>query len=673
MDRFEEFTSTYQLLEKLGEGSGGVVYRAYHKRLQKEVVLKQIKSKGLSMTDKRQEVDILKNLNHMYLPQVLDFLVYDDEVYTVMSYIPGKSFRQLMREHASFSLGQLTRWGMQICSALNYLHSQNPPVIHGDIKPSNIMLTPQGNICLIDFNISFYLDENSILGYTDGYTSPEQYIIALDSESDRPIGRYSKVDEKADIYSLGATLYHLATGRKLQNYRDRIDREYLAERTSEAFAQIIEKAVEIEPGKRYQSAFEMFQAFQNVGKKDWRYQALLRRQTAVRAGLVAAMAGFIVLGGYGIHTIQGERTDAYNELVAEQEEYRESRDYEKQEETFAEAVELLPSSLESYYQNACALYEQEEYQDCISFVEYDVEQNEKLDLLAPRMADIYYLEAESHMALEEYEEAVSTFEKLFQIGGFDQEYYRDYAIALAYDQEPEKAQDALDEAIELGLKEDSVYYTRGEIKKSQQELDQALNDFKSCIQISEDNELKARAYIVMSDIYEEQGRDQDQREILLEAREALPIENQMILLQRLIQADMDLAERSGNDSYREEAAVLLNQVIEQGWDTYETYNNLVILSEKQGRLQEAEQYLNQMAQKFGEDYNIYKRLAFLEIDKQEQKSNSQKDYSAFAGYYQKANEMYQEQLEGNDTDAEMQLLDNVYQQVLAGGWLSSWD
>ena len=82
MDRFEEFTSTYQLLEKLGEGSGGVVYRAYHKRLQKEVVLKQIKSKGLSMTDKRQEVDILKNLNHMYLPQVLDFLVYDYEVYT---------------------------------------------------------------------------------------------------------------------------------------------------------------------------------------------------------------------------------------------------------------------------------------------------------------------------------------------------------------------------------------------------------------------------------------------------------------------------------------------------------------------------------------------------------------------------------------------------------------
>lgn len=262
---------------------------------------------------------------------------------------------------------------------------------------------------------------------------------------------------------------------------------------------------------------------------------------------------------------------------------------------------------------------------------------------------------------------------MFEIGGFEQEYYRDYAVALAYDQEPERAQEALDEAIELGLKEDSIYYTRGEIKKSQQELDQALNDFKSCVAVSEDNELKARAYLVMSDIYQEQGRDQDQREILLEAREALPVENQMVLLQRLIQADIDLVERSGSDSYREEAIQLLNQVIDQGWDTYETYNNLVILCEKLGRLEEAEQYLNQMAQQFGEDYNIYKRLAFLEIDKQEQKSNRQRDYSAFAGYYQKASEMYQEQLENHDTDAEMQLLDNVYQQVLAGGWLSSWD
>lgn len=670
MNRFEEFSNTYQILEKLGEGSGGVVYLAYHRRLQKEVVLKQIKSKGLSMADKRQEVDILKNLNHSFLPQVLDFLMMGDEVYTVMSYIPGKSLARLMREGARFSLGQLIRWGMQITSALNYLHSQRPPVIHGDIKPANIMLTPQGNICLIDFNISFFLDENAILGYTDGYSSPEQYIIALDSASERPIGNYRKIDEKADIYSVGATFYHLATGRRMRDYRDQIDYDLLVSRTSEAFAQIIAKAVEKDPNKRFNSAFEMFQAFQNVERKDGKYRALLKRQTAVRIALFACMAGFIVMGGLGIHTIRVERTDEYNDLVEKQDEYREAGDYEKQEETFEEASAILPSSLESYYQNACALYEQEAYQDCISFIEYDVEQNEKIDLMQPRMADIYYLEAESHMELENYENAVRTFDKLFQVGGFEEEYYRDYAIALAYNGESEKAQDALDEAVELGLTEDSVYYARGEIDRSLGELERAESDFQSCINISEDPEIKARAYVTLGDIYEEQGRDQDQRDILAEGHENLPVENQMILLQRLIQADMDLAERTGNSTYAAEAAALLQQVIEQGWDTYDTYDNLVVLHERMGNYQEAKNYLDQMVKKFGEDYNIYKRLAFLEIDYQETKSNAQRNYQTFAEYYQKAEKMYQEQLKNNDTDEEMQLLQNVYQQVAAGGWLN---
>ena len=83
------------------------------------------------------------------------------------------------------------------------------------------------------------------------------------------------------------------------------------------------------------------------------------------------------MGGLGIHTIRVERTDEYNDLVEKQEEYREAGDYEKQEETFEEASAILPSSLESYYQNACALYEQEAYQDCISFIEYDMEQKRK--------------------------------------------------------------------------------------------------------------------------------------------------------------------------------------------------------------------------------------------------------------------------------------------------------
>ena len=155
MSVIQNFSDTYEILDKLGEGAGGIVYKAYHKRLRQEVVIKQHRRSAVSLTGSRREVDILKNLHHSYLPQVLDFFEIDGDVYTVMSYVPGKSFAQLLAEGYRFTPKELIRWGMQICSALNYLHSQNPPVIHCDIKPANILLTPRGDICLIALEISF--------------------------------------------------------------------------------------------------------------------------------------------------------------------------------------------------------------------------------------------------------------------------------------------------------------------------------------------------------------------------------------------------------------------------------------------------------------------------------------------------------------------------------------
>ena len=203
---------TYEILGYLGSGSGGVIYKAYHKRLQKEVVLKKIKRKSRDARINRNEVDILKNLNHMYLPQVVDFFEENGEIYTAMSFIPGRSLKELMEERRQFSQRQLIRWAMQLCSALNYLHTQTPPIIHGDIKPANIMVTPRGDVCLIDFNVSFAVNGNTVLGYTEGYASPEQYIIALDSREGRELPQYRVIDEKSDIYSLGITMYEMVTG-----------------------------------------------------------------------------------------------------------------------------------------------------------------------------------------------------------------------------------------------------------------------------------------------------------------------------------------------------------------------------------------------------------------------------------------------------------------------------
>ena len=669
MSVIQNFSDTYEILDKLGEGAGGIVYKAYHKRLRQEVVIKQHRRSAVSLTGSRREVDILKNLHHSYLPQVLDFFEIDGDVYTVMSYVPGKSFAQLLAEGYRFTPKELIRWGMQICSALNYLHSQNPPVIHCDIKPANIMLTPRGDICLIDFNISFYLGDTAVLGYTNGYTSPEQYIMALSHESGQNEAGDVHIDERTDIYSVGATLYHLAVGQKVGDYRERINAEYLAQFTGDSFAQVIERALRIDPAQRYQSAYDMFRALENIPKKDSRYLSLLHRQTAVRIVLVLLLAGFIVLGGYGISRIKSERVDAYNGLVEEQISLIEAGDYEGQEEVFEEASELLPSSLESYYQNAYSLYKQEKFEDCISFIDYDICQNEQLDLVQARMADVYYLRADSYFRLEQYEEAADAYEDVFRMGTRHTEYYRDYAITLAYAGDEEEAQKVLQEAIDYGLTEDSVYYAKGEIENALGRQDAALQEFKECISITDDMEMKTRAYLMMSDIYKEKGSDASRRDVLLEARKELPAEEQLQVLERLASADIELADTTGKKEYREEAIEVLTQIIDQGWGTFDTADTLAIQYEKQGEIEQARKTVDQMLETYGEDYRIYMRYAFLEIDTQELKENAQRDYSQFAEYYEKAEELYHEQVKDNNTDAQMQLLEDVYGQVKEGGWL----
>lgn len=330
---------------------------------------------------------------------------------------------------------------------------------------------------------------------------------------------------------------------------------------------------------------------------------------------------------------------------------------------------MIPSSLESYYQNAYALYKQERYEDCIAFVDYDICENEKLDLAQARMADVYYLRADSYFRLEQYEDAADAYEDVFRMGTRHTAYYRDYAIALAYAGEEEEAQEVLQEAIDYGLKEDSIYYAKGEIENALGKPDAALQEFGQCISISDDNEMKARAYLMMDSIYEEKGSGTSQRDILLKAKEDLPAEEQMQILEHLAAVDIELADTTGKAEYREEAVETLVQIIGQGWGTFTTFDTLAVQYQKQGDLEQAQKTVDQMLKDYGEDYRIYMRYAFLEIDVQGLRENASRDYTKFAGYCEKAEELYQQQVKDNNTDEEMQLLEEVYRQVEEGGWL----
>lgn len=194
--------STYELLEKLGSGGGGVVYLAKHLRLDKMVVLKADKRKITTRPEiLRREVDALKNLNHTYIPQVYDFFVEDETVYTVIDYVKGESLDRPLKRGERFSQAQVIKWAIQLLEALCYLHEPvhgTPPkgIVHSDIKPANIMLTPQGDIRLIDFNIALALGEENVVGLSAGYASPEHY--GLDFSRDTSFTNNESVSYKKD-------------------------------------------------------------------------------------------------------------------------------------------------------------------------------------------------------------------------------------------------------------------------------------------------------------------------------------------------------------------------------------------------------------------------------------------------------------------------------------------
>lgn len=652
--------ATYKIIRKLGEGSGGIVYLAYHNRLQTQVVLKEIKH-NQSLQASRREVDILKNLHHRYLPQVYDFFVMNGKTYTAMSYIPGESLQEVFKKRKKFDLSELIKWGMQISSALYYLHTQNPPIVHSDIKPGNIMLTPEGDVCLIDFNISFLLDGTTMLGYTKGYSSPEQTIIATSRDYTS-----ETIDAKSDIFSLGATFYYLATGKKFDIKQP--DFKTLKKNTSEAFTSLIKKALSYKKENRFQNAREMFQAFREVPKKDKGYDLIVHTHHISQGIAFIILIFSIILCGFGVHRLNLEKVQKYNDLVAKQEQYRIERNFDEEEKIYQEAHNLLPGALESYYQKTLSLFDQNEYQKCIDFIEYDVLQNEDITTSVDRIADFYYVEGNCYYYIEEYDHAVESFEKMITYNNVDKDYYRDYIVALAYNGENKKANDILDEAIDQGMKDDSVYFSKAEISKSLSEDDDALENFKKCINITENTELLKRSYILMSDIYVNNKNYDLARDCLLDALDELPENQQIIAIERLIQVDIDMGNKYGDASYQKEAITYLEKVIENKWDTYSTYDTLVVQYTKIEAYSKAKEYLDMMETKYGIDYNIYKRYAFIEVYQQSQKANESRNYNDFENYYQQAKSLYSK--EKTQNDAEMSLLEETYRNVVAGGWLS---
>lgn len=264
----------YRIESVLGQGGMGAVYRAIDENLDMVVAVKE--NSFFSEDYARQfqrEAKILANLRHPNLPRVFDYFVIDQVgQYLVMDYIEGYDLRQWMTREGNISEIEALYIGISICDALMYLHSQDPPITHRDIKPGNIKITTQGEIVLVDFGLVKQLSDREVTttaarAMTPGYSPPEQYGPA-------------STDHRSDIYSLGATLYSALAGYLPEDSLARITgKEELTplgdyhKQVSNETVKVIEKALELRFEDRWQSAEDfkdaLVQARRSIPIENW--------------------------------------------------------------------------------------------------------------------------------------------------------------------------------------------------------------------------------------------------------------------------------------------------------------------------------------------------------------------------------------------------------------------
>ncbi|MDQ3012724.1 MAG: bifunctional serine/threonine-protein kinase/formylglycine-generating enzyme family protein [Acidobacteriota bacterium] len=268
----------YRILRKLAQGGMGVVYEAEDIHLGNARVAVKEAFFDDTRPDLREQFEreaaTLARLRHPALPHIKDHFREGGRQFLVMDFIAGDDLGKLLVQHLRkygepFDWQIVLDWAACLLDVLAYIHSQKPPVIHRDIKPDNLKLTPQGELFLIDFGLAKETITPShvrgiVGGYTLDYASPEQL-------------KETGTDRRSDLFSLGATLYHLLTGKLPDNAQVRdeiVNRHRMPDPLRQAhevyppipppLAEVLARAMALNPRQRYQTAQEMRKALQQA-------------------------------------------------------------------------------------------------------------------------------------------------------------------------------------------------------------------------------------------------------------------------------------------------------------------------------------------------------------------------------------------------------------------------
>lgn len=335
----------YEVLKQIGKGGMSRVYLAMDKRLNKQWAIKELRRKE---KDKENEVvvqgliaeaNLMKKLDHPSLPRIVDIIETNQTIYIVMDYIEGETLHTILKKYGAQDQQMVIEWAKQLCSVLHYLHTRDPAIIYRDMKPGNVMVTPNGNIKLIDFGIAREYKEQQIqdtvsLG-TKGYAAPEQF------------GGKGQTDGRTDIYCLGVTLYHLLTGKNpseppYQLYPIRHWNPSL----SAGLEKIIMKCTQLNPKDRYQNCGELMYALENYEKVDDDYVRKLKRKMICFGASAFLTLCSCMVGIIGQMLKVNAENKSYDYLL---EEAKSCVEQEQAAQYYENAIDLKPEELQGYY------------------------------------------------------------------------------------------------------------------------------------------------------------------------------------------------------------------------------------------------------------------------------------------------------------------------------------
>ena len=373
----------YEILTKIGQGGMSTVYLAMDKRLNKQWAIKEIRKEkhnsnnAIVVKSILAEAQLMKKLDHAALPRIVDIIEDNEAIYVVMDYIEGETLSKILREYGPQPEETVIEWAKQLCEVLDYLHTRQLAVIYRDMKPSNVMLKPDGKIKVIDFGIAREYKENNnsdtvSLG-TRGYAAPEQF------------GGKGQTDARTDVYCLGVTLYHLVTGKSPCEEPYEI---YPIRRWNPALSggleKIIIKCTRPDPNDRYQSCAQMLYDLNHYKEIDDEYT---RRQKQKLAAFVTT-AAISVMGlttGIASSIYADSANNANYDVIVEHAQKENNAD--KKKEYLYQAIDIKPSDIKAYEElievyKSDYIYSLSEEQEFISVVnEHNSELKQNKDYL----------------------------------------------------------------------------------------------------------------------------------------------------------------------------------------------------------------------------------------------------------------------------------------------------